>query len=245
MTKVLTDSVEETYKQVFGSTLDKDSKDRIEFLKSATTGNVVYKKELMNLEEAKKIVGRELDDVVEELQSANKNEKKELSSEAEGLNSLLLGYAAIETMREKWYLQAEKLSRQDAKIDVVPELIEAGLGYVNETLNDCMEVLHKQRIKELAKSLYDAFDVKGNLKDTAISLVAESLLQKKSPELTELVVTRMADYHKHLRGLLDDALENGHERAVARVVKRIEHSGVPSLIKYANIRIIQYSQPTS
>lgn len=245
MTKVLTDSVEETYKQVFGTQLDKSDKDRIEFLKSAATGNVCYKNEMMTLENAMATVSEELKETIKDLQGADKSEKKMLSAEAEGLNYLLLGYEAIKTMREKWYLQSERVFKQDAKIDIVPELLEAKLDYVNETLNDCMEVLHKQRIKELAKSLYDAFDVKGNLKDTAISLVAESLLKKKSFELTELVVTRMADYHKHLRGLLDDALEQGHERAVARTVKRIECTGVPSLIKYASLKIIQYSQPTS
>ncbi len=245
MTKVLTDRVEETYKQVFGNTIAEPDRERISFLRDVVTGEVDYEGKRFPLDEADGFVEHEKNELITDAQEVkDKKQKEDMLNEIAGLDDILKIYDAVRTMREKWYLRAESKNRQDAKIEVVSELLEAGLGYVNETLNDCMEVLHKQRIKDLYKQLDNAFEVKGKIKDTAISLVSESLLQKKSPELTELVVTRMAEYHKHLRGLLDDALENSHERAVARVVKRIEYSGVPSLIKYASIRIIQYSQPT-
>src|SRR5574342_439855 len=240
MTKVLTDSVEETYKQVFGSQLDQKDKERIEFLRAVTTERVVYKKELMPLDKAAEIVTGELEDVVEDLQTAKREEKEDLSAEAASLHNILLDYCAIKAMRQEWYLQSEKLSKHDVKVSIVPELLEAGLEYVQETLNDCMEVLRKQRIKDLATTLDKAFAVKGKLKDKAISLTAESLLQKNVPELTEIVLPRMVSYHAHLRGLLDSALENGHQRAVDRALKRIEDTGAPKLQEYAQNKMSLY-----
>lgn len=239
MTKVLTDSVEETYKQIFGSTLQEPDQKRIKFLRSVITGSVDYEGKDMALDDAVASTEMDIEDLVDKIKAAKKEEKAELQGEAEGCEDILNVYDTIGEMR-KWYLQAETTSKQEAKACVVQPLITANMGYVLETLEDCMEVLHKYRIQELVKTFDNVFNVKGKYKDKAILTVAESLLQKKVPELDEAVLTRMASYHKHLKDLLENAIKNGHERAIDRALKRIEDSGAPELKEYAQEKMNVY-----
>ncbi|MEM3154087.1 MAG: hypothetical protein QW165_00785 [Candidatus Woesearchaeota archaeon] len=232
MTKVLTDSVEETYKQVFGRTNSPDDRNRITFLREVVTGMISYKQQQIPLEKAIFMVEQERDGLADDYANeTDKSIKSEIEAEMNGCSQLLLEYDAIAEMR-KWYLESEKTNKQDAKICVVQPLLAADMIYVHEALEDCMEVLYQHRIQSLIGQLDKAMKVKKN-KDSTIRMIAESLLEKKIPAVTDAVISKMASYHSHLKRQLDFALEGGNERAIKYAVTRLNKTNVPTLQKYA------------
>ncbi len=236
MTKVLTDSVEETYKQVFGNTLQEPDQQRIKFLRSVTSGNVLYEGKDVKLADAMAFAQLDIEGLVDEIKSAKKQaEKTQLTGDVEACQEALDEYEAVSEMRT-WYLAAEKESIQTSKVCVLQPLFQANLSYVVDTIEDCMKVLYKERIKSLIQSFYDAFEVK-KCRDAAISARAEQLLAKNIPALTEAIMERMIPYHARLKELLDNAVNAGRKRAIKRAVMRLNDTGVPSLIQYAGEKV--------
>ncbi len=243
MTKVLTDRVEETYKLVFGDTIAEPDRERINFLRDVVTGEVDYEGNRLQLEAADDVVKQEKNELINKVQKIKvKKEKDLMLDEIASLDDTLKTYDAVRAMRE-WYLQAEYNDRDEAKLKAISPLHIAGLIQICESFYDCLEVLHKQRIQSLIQTLDDAFKTK-KYRDAVISSRADQLLAKKVPELTEAVITRMIPYHDHLRELLDKAVETGNERALKRAAVRLNDTGVPSLIKYAQERMKTYKAQT-
>lgn len=232
MTKAITDRVEETYKQVFGKATAPGDRERIEFLREAATGLVFYNKELLPLEKAVLAAEEERNGLAEEYANEEGKEAKAgIAAEIEECSQLLLKYDAVEEMR-KWYLESENTSIQEAKVCVVQPLLNANMEYVLDTLDDCMKVLHKHRIRELVALLEIALKSTKN-KDLAVRVVAETLLQKRVPEIENIVLDKMAAYHSHLKSRLISALESKNERSIKYAAAQLKNTGVPTLQKYA------------
>lgn len=232
MTKALTDSVEETYKQVFGRATEPGDRERIEFLREAATGMAFYNKELLPLEKAVSAVEEERNGLAEEYANEEgKEAKARIAAEIEECSQQLLKYDAVEEMR-KWYLESEKTSKQEAKVCVVQPLLTANMKYVADTLDDCMEVLRKHRIADLISLLDSALKTRKNRSQAAL-IVAEALIKKGIPEIEDAVLHKMAQYHSSLKSQLINALESKNDRAIKYAAAQLHNTGVPALQKYA------------
>lgn len=237
--KVLTQSVEDTYKRVFGHSTEPDDKNRIVFLQEVVTGEVEYTGKKLGIEEAVSIAEKERADLLEDFKHVgNKEEKESMAGKLHGFDKLLQVYEAASEVRQ-WYLRSETSCIQEGKIDVAEPLLKAGMQYVCDELVDCMTVLKTHRIQSLIDILDDAMRTPKN-KDQVIRTVTESLLAKNVPELTNAVVDKMREYHFHLKNLLVSALEEKNELAIKYAAARLNNTGVPELQRFTQEYLKEY-----
>lgn len=239
MTKALTDRVEETYKQVFGDTIAEPDRERISFLRDVVTGKVDYGNERLPLDEADGFVEHEKNELIDDVQEVeNKKQKKDMLDEIANLDDTLYRFDAVRVMR-KWYLKEEYNDKDGAKLEAIQPLYRAGLSQIVESFYDCLEVLKKQGVNTLLEPFYAAFKLKKN-RDKTIGIVAESLIQKGIPEITDKIVDKMSAYNRHMECLLDFAILEQNDRAVKMAVRRMTSTGIPELQKYAEERMKTY-----
>src|SRR5574341_1847672 len=100
MTKVLTDKVEETYKQVFGDAIAEPDRERIEFLRDVVTGEVNYEGKRLPLEIADEFAEKEKNELIDKAKNIKKKEKEQVLNEIAGLDDTLRRFDAVRAMRE-------------------------------------------------------------------------------------------------------------------------------------------------
>jgi len=171
--------IEETYKRVFGRELSRRDTDRMNFLETVVQDVVEIDGEKYSIEDA--LTNREVAITNAECDEA---QLKKLAHE-------LKKYNAMCAMRD-WYLQSGTVMPDKAKREIVPQLAEAGLDYVNDTLDDCMKVLYQYRMKAI-KNKFDLELKKGS--DDIRKTAQETI--KQAPDLKDYVITKMAEYVTH------------------------------------------------
>ena len=211
-------SFEETYIQVFGAKgQGHENQLRIGFLQTVVSG---------------KIPGTQ-----NSIEDALKNEN-ELLEKAEKDSDIIVTQKeiselqAMQAMRE-WYLQAEKVQIYDAKQEILPELTDAQLPYITNSIDDCMKVLYKHRIASLKTIFDNSFKTNEKCRDKAVRATAEMLLKSNNEEIRDYVITVMAKYQAGLKRTLDKALVNNNAKAIQHAAEKLEKTGVASLQEYA------------
>lgn len=179
MTKLISRTLTEAYKEVFHHTNKEEDTARIGLLEQAAEG-LAFKQDqsVAKLEEA-----------LAEAQKIN----------PEGVKTR--EYRAL-TVLHDWYRNPEGASKEK----IVENLTEAGMNCIIDALSSCLEVLKAHRIKTLKTALYKAFSIKDevkkgekgtySLREQAILAASEVLCSSGIPELKEYAVEHMSKYQQ-------------------------------------------------
>ncbi len=220
-------AITSAYKEVFGDLEEPDQK-RKEALESVVKDRILLGTMEMTI-----------DDSIDTLRVMHGNAKEgELQAD---IKQKIKDHELLRTLRE-WYETAEKEPLQEAKARIVQNLPGTDMPYVECNLEECMLVLYKHKITSLTEPFYTALEIrKGQTRnDKTIRQEAEKLLKIKNSEITDIVVANMEVYHLQLKATLNNALEEGDDKAITSAAQILYDSGVPTLRDYVDEKFAKY-----